>query len=96
MNAFQTLLTMMMDLQAPIFTVEYLREMWHGEWTDTYHIVVPDGCVSVIDYAFIRHSKDEYTLIYATNIGMSFAEAMTHYTTKTIRSQGARFTLYGL
>lgn len=96
MNAFNTLLEMMMDLRVSLFTVEYLREMWYGEWTDTYHIVVPDSTSSVIDYAFIRCSKDEYKLIYATHIDTPFAEAMSKYTAKTIRSQGAKFTLYGM
>ena len=96
MNAFETLLDMMMDLQVSVFTVEYIREMWYGEWTDTYHIVVPDSSTSIIDYAFIRCNKDEHRLIYATHIDMPFAEAMVQYTTKTIRNQGAKFTLYGM
>ena len=96
MNAFNTLLEMMMDLQVSIFTVEYIREMHYEEWVDTYHIVVPDSKSSVIDYAFIRYSKDEYKLIYVTHIDISFAEAMRKYTTKTISNQGAKFTLYGM
>lgn len=95
MNAFTTMLHMMMDLQVSIFTVEMIREKWYGDWADTYHIIVPDGYESVIDYAFIRRGKDEYTLIYATHIDMKFAEAMTQYSTKVIRNQGSKLTLYG-
>ena len=95
MNAFTTMLHMMMDLQVSIFTVEMLRERWCGDYADTYHIIVPDGYENIIDYAFIRRGKDEYILIYATSIDMKFSDAMTHYSTKVIRDQGSKLTLYG-
>lgn len=90
-NNFDTMITMIRDMQTPILTVEHLSEdLPHGQ-SITKHIIIPNSIGCIINFCFV----DDH-LYSVDHTFMRFDDAIIEFSKKTMGRPGAKLTLYGM
>ena len=90
---FDVMLNVLMgDLMNPIIVVEWLEEEYWDKPALTKHIIVPDGKDRVTDFTFVVTDKTNF-LARVHSLDMSFQDAITEFSRRTLRCHGAVFQL---
>ena len=92
---FEMMVQMLYDLQTSIITVEWLEEKFWERPALTKHIIIPDGKDKVTDFMFVCANKTNF-LASVHSLDMSFEDAITEFSRRTLRCQGAVFKLTSL